>query len=67
MAVTSVRRTQDPVSIGALPGFNVVAVAVLIVAIAIVTRGALADLVAELLDGARRTARRRDHERRDEP
>ena len=30
MAVTSVRRTQDPVAIGAVPGFNVVAVAMLI-------------------------------------
>lgn len=29
MAVTSVRRTQDPVAIGAVPAFNVVAVAIL--------------------------------------
>ena len=35
MAVTSVRRTQDPVAIGAVPGFNVVAVAILLASIVI--------------------------------
>ena len=35
MAVTSVRRTQDSVSIGAMPFFNVVAVAVLLGALAL--------------------------------
>jgi len=35
MAVTSIRRTQDPLVAAALPGFNVVAVAILLGAILI--------------------------------
>jgi len=43
MAVTSVRRTQDPVAIGAVPGFNVVAVAILLASIVV---GGVLTLVA---------------------
>jgi len=42
MAVTSIRRTQDPLVAAALPGFNVVAVAILLGAILI---GGIASLV----------------------
>jgi len=43
MAVTSVRRTQDPVAIGAVLGFNVVAVAILLASIVV---GGVLTLVA---------------------
>jgi regulator of protease activity HflC (stomatin/prohibitin superfamily) len=55
MAVTSVRRTQDPVAIGAVPAFNVVAVAILLASIIIggvltlVVRNPIPAIVAVLI------------------